>query len=84
LFHSTMLDAAGNAFLGSLTRGVEAAVSWTTEFKQRKSPLRRDAVPDHVKVFEAVAAKNVERAREAMIELVDQAFSDTTLAAPAN
>ena len=78
LFHSTMLDAAGNAFLGSLTRGVEAAVSWTTEFKQRKSPLRRDAIPDHVQVFEAVAARNVEGARQAMIELVDQAFVDTT------
>ena len=83
LFHSTMLEAAGNAFLGSLTRGVEAAVSWTTEFKQRKSPLRRDAIPDHVQVFEAVAARNVEGARQAMTQLVDQAFSDTTVVAAA-
>jgi DNA-binding FadR family transcriptional regulator len=78
LFHSTMLDATDNAFLSSLTSGVEAAVSWTTEFKQRKSPLQRDALPDHVKVFEAVRAKDVDAARSAMVELVDQAFVDTT------
>ncbi|MEO5773594.1 MAG: FadR/GntR family transcriptional regulator [Sphingomicrobium sp.] len=78
LFHSTMLDATGNAFLASLTSGVEAAVSWTTEFKQRKAPLQRDALPDHIKVFEAVSAADAVAARAAMVELVDQAFVDTT------
>jgi DNA-binding FadR family transcriptional regulator len=78
LFHSTMLDATGNAFLASLTSGVEAAVSWTTEFKQRKSPLRRDPIPDHVSVFEALASRDSAGARTAMTQLVDQAFIDTT------
>lgn len=77
MFHSTMLDATGNAFLASLTSGVEAAVSWTTEFKQRKSPLRRDPMPDHLKVFDALRAGDPGAARRAMAELVDQAFIDT-------
>lgn len=78
VFHSTLLDASGNAFLASLTSGVEAAVSWTTEFKQRKSPLKRDPIPDHRKVLEAVAAQDCEAAHAAMAELVDWAFIDTT------
>lgn len=77
-FHSTMLEATGNAFLASLSSGVEAAVSWTTEFKQRKSPLRRDPIPDHVGVFEALANRDSEAARKAMTYLIDQAFIDTT------
>lgn len=77
LFHSTMLDATGNAFLASLTSGVEAAVAWTTEFKQRKAPLHRDALPEHLKVFESIRASDPVAARTAMIELVDQAFMDT-------
>ena len=77
MFHSTMLDATANAFLASLTSGVEAAVSWTTEFKQRKAPLHRDALPEHLKVFDAIRASDPAAARTAMIELVDQAFTDT-------
>jgi DNA-binding FadR family transcriptional regulator len=80
LFHSTLLDASGNAFLSSLTSGVEAAVSWTTEFKQRKSPLKRDPIPDHRKVLDAVAAQDSGGAYAAMAELVDWAFIDTTSA----
>jgi DNA-binding FadR family transcriptional regulator len=80
LFHSTLLDASGNVFLMSLTTGVEAAVAWSTEFKQRKSPLRRDPVPDHYKVFEAVAAQDAEAAHKAMAELIDWAFIDTRTA----
>ncbi|MFL6733542.1 MAG: FadR/GntR family transcriptional regulator [Sphingomicrobium sp.] len=80
IFHSTMLDASGNAFLGSLTSGVEAAVSWTTEFKQRKSPLRRDAIPDHALVLDALVSRDPAAAKKAMTSLVDQAFADTTRA----
>lgn len=79
-FHSTLLDASANPFLISLTRGVEAAVTWSTEFKQRKSPLRRDPLPDHLKVFEAVAAQDGKGAYRAMVELIDWAFIDTTSA----
>lgn len=78
VFHSTLLDASGNAFLASLTSGVEAAVSWTTEFKQRKSPLKRDPIPDHRKVLDAVADQDPDAAHRAMVQLVDWAFTDTT------
>jgi DNA-binding FadR family transcriptional regulator len=77
-FHSTLLDASGNAFLASLTSGVEAAVSWTTEFKQRKSPLKRDPIPDHRKVLNAVADQDADAAYDAMVQLVDWALTDTT------
>lgn len=80
VFHSTLLDASGNAFLVSLTTGVEAAVAWTTEFKQRKSPLRRDPLPDHRKVFDAVALQDSQAAFKAMAELIDWALIDTNMA----
>ncbi|HEU4961515.1 MAG TPA: FadR/GntR family transcriptional regulator [Sphingomonas sp.] len=77
-FHAALLDAAGNAFLASLTSGVGAAIAWTTVFKQRKGPLKRDALPDHRRVFEAVATQDAAAAHQAMATLIDMAFQDTT------
>lgn len=78
LFHTALLEASGNPFLASLTSGVAAAVTWTTIFKQRKRPLPRDPLPDHERVYEAVAARDAEAARESMAELVRLALLDTT------
>jgi DNA-binding FadR family transcriptional regulator len=77
-FHAALLDASDNPFLTSLTTSVAAAVAWTTIFKQRNSPLRRDPVPDHRRVYEAIAEGDAEAAHRAMTELVDMAFLDTT------
>lgn len=77
-FHAALLDASGNPFLVTLTSGVGAAVAWTTIFKQRHSPLRRDPLPDHRRVFEAVAAGDAAAAHKAMSDLVDMALLDTT------
>jgi len=77
-FHTALLEASGNPFLASLTSGVAAAVTWTTIFKQRKRPLPRDPLPDHERVYEAVAAGESAAAREAMTELVHLALLDTT------
>ena len=77
-FHRALLEASGNPFLVSLTSGVAAAVTWTTIFKQRKRPLPRDPMPDHERVYEAVASRNEMAAREAMAELVRLALLDTT------
>src|SRR5690606_22868275 len=41
-FHSALLEASDNPFLVSLTSSVGAAVAWTTIYKQRVTPLRRD------------------------------------------
>jgi DNA-binding FadR family transcriptional regulator len=77
-FHSALLRASGNAFMVSLTSGVAAAISWTTVFKQRENPLSRDPIPDHARVYEAVADSNPKAAHAAMENLVDLAFLDTT------
>jgi DNA-binding FadR family transcriptional regulator len=76
-FHSAILRATGNVFLVSLASGVGAAISWTTIFKQRDNPLPRDPVPDHRRVYDAIAAANANAAYAAMSNLVDLALSDT-------
>lgn len=81
-FHAALLDASGNPFLVTLTTGVGAAVAWTTIFKQRNTPLRRDPLPDHQRVYEAVAAGDPDAAHRAMADLVDMAFLDTTGSRP--
>lgn len=82
-FHAALLDASGNPFLVSLSSGVGAAVAWTTIFKQRVGPLQRDPVPDHWRVYEAIAAGDPHAAHAAMTQLVDLALLDTTAAQPA-
>lgn len=79
-FHAALLEASHNPFLVSLTSGVGAAVAWTTIYKQRVVPLRRDPLPDHVSVYEAVRAQDAGGARMAMEALVDMAFLDTASA----
>lgn len=76
-FHAALLAATGNPFIVSLTNGVTAAVVALTEFKQRIAPLKRDPVPDHLRVYDAIAAKDADAAREAMAELIRLAIRDT-------
>jgi DNA-binding FadR family transcriptional regulator len=76
-FHSTLLEASGNAYIISLTTGVNAAVVTTTIYKQRVRPLRRDPIPDHARVLDAIAAKDAPRARKRMSELIQLALQDT-------
>jgi DNA-binding FadR family transcriptional regulator len=64
-FHSELFDASNNPFIISLTSGVSAAIRTTTMFKQRHSPLRRDPVPDHARVFAAIEAGDCAKATEA-------------------
>lgn len=77
-FHSLLLEAAGNPFLASFTSGVAAGVAWTTIYKQRKTPLARDPIPDHERVYEAVLNRDPEGARAAMTSLIRLALLDTT------
>ena len=76
-FHSALLDATQNPFMISLTQGVSAVIRTTTAFKQRERPLRRDPVPDHRRVFEAIEGGSIRRAQRAMSELIDLARIDT-------
>jgi DNA-binding FadR family transcriptional regulator len=77
-FHATLFQATRNPFLISLATGVGAAIHITTVFKQRHQPLRRNPMPDHERVYEAVAARNAGRARAAMRGLIRLARIDIT------
>jgi DNA-binding FadR family transcriptional regulator len=79
-FHTALLTATNNPFIISLTNGVNAAIRTTTIFKQRKRPLSRDPIPDHLRVFEAIAAREAENAQQAMSELIELARIDTPAA----
>jgi DNA-binding FadR family transcriptional regulator len=81
-FHAALIAASGNAFLASMSSTVTAAVAWSTIFKSRTQRLRRDAVPDHRKVLDAVAAGDPVGAHAAMTQLLELAFADTVFAPP--
>jgi len=76
-FHAALLDATDNPYIVSLASGVSAAIRITTIFKQRKGPLRRDPLPDHLQVFAAIAEGNPDHAQVAMSELISLARADT-------
>jgi DNA-binding FadR family transcriptional regulator len=76
-FHAALLEASHNDFVISLTSGVATAIALTTAFKQRLLPAPRDALPVHVKVYQAVAARDAEGAQDAMAGLVDRGRADT-------
>lgn len=77
-FHAALLRATGNAFVTSLIAGVGAAVTWTTFYKGTHSRHLRDSLPDHQRVYDALASRDPAAARAAMTELVDLALRDTT------
>ncbi len=79
LFHQSLLHAARNAYLISLSSSIEAAVGWTTIFKQRKRKLPRDPLPDHRALFAVIADADPEAARLAMTELLRLALQDTEM-----
>lgn len=79
-FHAGILASTGNEVLGSLSSGITAAVGWTTDFKFRIRRLPRDPVPDHEKVFAAIADADPAAARDAMLDLVGYALQDTLTA----
>lgn len=77
-FHRAILHATRNDALVVLSSSIGAAVSWTTQFKQRARALPRNPIPDHVRVYEAIAAGDGEAASGAMRALVDLALEDTS------
>ena len=76
-FHDAILHATRNDALVTLSASIGAAVSWTTKFKQRARALPRNPIPDHVQVFDAIAAGDGQSASDAMRALVDLALEDT-------
>lgn len=76
-FHDALLNATRNDALVVLSASIGAAVNWTTQFKQRSRALPRNPIPDHARVYEAIAAGDPDAASEAMRVLVDLALDDT-------
>lgn len=76
-FHNAILQATRNDALLVLTASIGAAVNWTTQFKQRSRALPRNPIPDHVRVYDAIAARDPVAASDAMRVLVDLALEDT-------
>lgn len=79
-FHAAMLQATDNVFMISLTSGVSAAITWTTVFKQRLNSLGRDPLPDHQRVYDAIAAGDEAEASTAMLQLIELAQRDVSKA----
>lgn len=75
-FHAALLASTRNPFIISLTNGVTAAVNALTQFKQRLAKVTRNPVPEHRRVYDAIAARDAEAARTAMIELIRLAILD--------
>lgn len=76
-FHHAILRATHNETLVALSASIGAAVNWTTQFKQRLRELPRNPIPDHARVYDAIAAQDADAARDAMRVLVDLALEDT-------
>lgn len=77
IFHEEILKAAGNELLMTLTTSIGAAVRWTTIYKQRRHRLPRDPIPDHRRLYAAIAAADAARATDAARELIQLAHQDT-------
>ena len=75
-FHRLILEASSNEALIALAGSVGAAVQWTTRYKRRADPNPRDPVPEHIALWEAIAASDSHAARSAMIQLLDLALGD--------
>lgn len=60
-----------------LTAGIGAALSCTTQFKHRSRAVPRNPVPEHMRVYDAIAAGMEPPASDAMHMLVDLALEDT-------
>ena len=76
-FHDAILQATRNDAMAVLSSSIGAAVNWTTQYKQRSRALPRDPIPDHVRVFDAIAAEDPDGASTAMKALVELALEDT-------
>ncbi len=70
-FHAAVITASKNEALRALSSSIEAAVFWTTQFKQAKLSHHRDPMPDHIAVRDAIIASDAMAAKEAMIHLIE-------------
>lgn len=75
-FHRAILQASRNEPLIALTSTIGAAVEWTTRLARLDLGQKRDPIPDHRTVFDAIVHRDRKGARLAMATLVAHALSD--------
>ncbi len=69
-FHECLLQAANNELMSSLFSVIETALDTYFRLSARNASNFNVALPQHLKIYEAVKAKQPEVARQAMIKLV--------------
>ncbi|WP_136162960.1 FadR/GntR family transcriptional regulator [Sphingomonas flavalba] len=75
-FHNLVLESTRNEAVMSLSSTISAAVGWTTLFARRERAAVRDPMPDHYRLFDALAQSDPHQARTCMIALIDHALHD--------
>ena len=77
-FHVALLRATGNVFVASLARSLGAAAAWAglrADGNSRQSP---ESLAAYQRLYDAIALRDREAARVAMIELATPALHDRT------
>lgn len=75
-FHEEILVATGNQALMTLSASIGAAIHWTTVLKYQSANASRDPIPDHKKLYTAIAAGDPACAAQAARELLQLALQD--------
>lgn len=75
-FHEALFAATGNEILIRLTSIVAASVDFIAEYK-RERHVRRDPMPDHAALYDAIAQREPDAARQIMRGLLLHARADT-------
>ncbi|HEY0598054.1 FadR/GntR family transcriptional regulator [Sphingopyxis sp.] len=75
-FHNMILESTRNEAVISLSNTISAAVGWTTVFARRERAAARDPMPDHYRLFDALAQGDPHQARACMVTLIDHALHD--------
>lgn len=72
-FHETIILLADNAFLMTLANAITTAVRLTTQYKLREPGIVNNSTVDHLRVYEAIAARDGDRAADCVERLIKAA-----------
>ncbi|MDR3496604.1 MAG: FadR/GntR family transcriptional regulator [Ancalomicrobiaceae bacterium] len=77
-FHQAVIEATRNEALISLSPGISTTIKWVNLIKYGRTTdsLKRDPIPDHTAVYEAIRDRDVAAAEQAMDHLVRLARDD--------
>lgn len=76
-FHDTIVRLADNAFLSTLSNAISTAVRLTTVYKLRAPVTPRNSTLDHLRVYEAIRARDDAEAAGSMRTLIEIALEET-------